>query len=124
MDSFGRYDLGYVHGVEQARPIVDLEHRVRNLEGRIKVVSWITAFTAAISAITLLFSIRNMFRKGIKDGLEKKETKNGVELKEGKEAVTTAGEGEHKARKVRRHVRDFQIETPELANDGIVEPGI
>lgn len=109
MDSFNRYDLGYVHGVEQARPIVDLEHQVRKLEGRIKVVSWVTAFTATVSAITLLFSIRNMFRKRNKDGLERKEAKTGVELKEGEKVVTTKA-GEHKARKVRRHVRDFQIE--------------
>jgi hypothetical protein len=111
MDSFGRYDLGYVHGVEQARPIVDLEHYVKKLEGKIRLLTWATGFAATISAVTVLFSIRNLFRKrNKKDSLEREEAKSGtVKLGEGKVAISTNGQGDHKARKARRHVRDFEI---------------
>lgn len=111
MDSFSRYDLGYVHGVEQARPIVDLEHHVKKLEGRIRFLTWATGFAATVSAVTVLFSIRNLFRKrNKKDSLQKEEIERGtVGLEEGKNAITIDGQGDPKARKARRHVRDFEI---------------
>jgi hypothetical protein len=75
-----KYSLGFTHGVEQARPIVDLEQRVNGVEGSLRAGKWILGITALIVAISTLGKlpiVRNIFgRKGDKDDGKKEEHKD------------------------------------------------
>jgi hypothetical protein len=109
----GKYSLGYTHGVEQARPIVDLEHRLTKVEEILKVGKWVLGVTAVIVAISTLGNlpiIRNIFRRkedreeGRKE--EAKEKPNWKRIvEEGGRNNSTAGAG----KKVRRHAREFNV---------------
>ena len=113
MEPESRYSLGFTHGVEQARPIVDLEHRVSSVEGSLKVGKWILGITALIVAISTLGRIpivRNILgRKEEKDDGKKEEYKEKPNWKriigEGRTNNATAAAG----RKVRRHAREFIV---------------
>jgi len=113
MEPESKYSLGYTHGVEQARPIVDLEHRVNKVEGSLKAGKWILGITAIIVAISTLAKlpiIRNILgRKEDKDGGKKDEHKEKPNWKriieEGRKNNTTEAAG----KKVRRHAREFIV---------------
>ena len=113
MEHDSKYSLGYTHGVEQARPIVDLGHRVTRVEDSLKVGKWVLGITALMMAISMLGKtsiINKIFRrKEDKKDWRKDEHKEKRDWKqvlhEGRQNNVTKTE----AIVVRRHAREFNV---------------
>jgi len=101
MQADSKYNIGYEHGIKQARPIVDLEHRVKDIESRFKLLSWGGAALAAISLVTLVLKLPKLFNGKNKD--KKREHNKEREDNEGRRNGTVTG------RKFRRHARAFKL---------------
>jgi hypothetical protein len=115
-DNVNKYSLGYSHGVEQARAVVDLEHRLKWIEGRTRVLSWASAIAATLTAFTVLWKIpflRNIFsrRAEEKEFLQwKMGKKKAEEEDEALEFNAAVDKEQPKPRKFRRHAREFNLE--------------
>jgi hypothetical protein len=104
-----RYNLGYTRDVEQARPIVGLEHRVKRLEHGQNVLGFIGGFIGGYIAgrtlviIAYFIKDRMMGSGSINYGKAKTEGNVMWELNEGGNTRRANGKN------VRRHARDFNI---------------
>jgi hypothetical protein len=102
MAAGGKYSMGFSHGVEQARPIVDLEHRVKWIENRVKCLSWVGAIATTAFVVSLLLKIKKRFHGKRKEKKGEEANEEGDEIRGSLKQVTTV-------RKFRRHARDFEI---------------
>src|SRR5438046_870127 len=94
-----KYSIGYEHGINQARPIVDLEHRVKDVENRVKILSWGGAALAAVSLASLFLKLPKLFKGKDKD----KES----DYSKGRKDNEGHGNGTMTDQKFRRHARAF-----------------
>lgn len=101
MQADSRYSIGYEHGISQARPIVDLEHRVKDIGSRVKMLTWGFSTLAAISLLNFILKLPKLFKGKGKD--KGKEHNKGKENNEGRRNGTVNGQ------KFRRHARAFKL---------------
>ena len=101
MQADNKYSIGYEHGINQARPIVDLEHRVKDVENRVKLLSWGGAALAAVSLVSLLLKLPKLFKGKDKD--KKRDYSKGRENYEGNRNGTKTDQ------KLRLHARAFKL---------------
>ena len=113
MEADGKYSMDFLHGVEQARPVVDLndrvtwiENRVQWIENRVKILSlmaaFATSFVITFFVTTYILETNKHFIKKLKWKRDKKTNDEENEIRENrKEAVAT--------KNFRRHARDFDI---------------
>lgn len=104
-----RYSLGYTHGIEQARPIVDLEHRVKGLEHQVSLLGWVGTFVGGYLAAKVLYGITHSI-KGLMMGSGPID--NGKAKTEGNVIEEPNEDGNTRRtnqKSVRQHTRDFNI---------------
>jgi hypothetical protein len=101
MQPDSKYSIGYEHGINQARPIVDLEHRVKDIEGRVRILTLGGAALVAISLLTLIFKLPKLFKGKGKD--KERERDKGKGDNGDRRNGTVTGQ------KFRRHARAFKL---------------
>ena len=101
MQARNKYTIGYEHGINQARPIVDLEHRVKDVESRVKILSWGGAALVAISLVKLVLKLPKLLKAKAKD--KERERNKAKEGNDGRRNGTVTGQ------KFRRHARSFKL---------------
>jgi hypothetical protein len=102
------YSLGYVHGVIQARPLVDLEHKVKSTETRVTILTWGGAILGTITLLNTIIPLVRKLLRGSKGGDKNhygKQGKNEHDMTQEEKGNGTKT-NDHK---FRRHVRDFNI---------------
>ena len=118
MDTDNEFSKGYDRALREARPVIELEHRVKSVEGRLKFLSWAGAIGATLSAIFIITKLpifKNFFGRKAdeKEFLRWKEEKRRAEVaddlleKNATVAIPPEFQNEHKRRK---HARDFIVE--------------
>lgn len=114
------FNKGYERALKEARPVIELEHRVKSIESRVKVLTWAGVIGATISTIMFVVKLpifKNFFGRKAdeKEFLKWKEEKRRAEIEdEILEGNATGGINADffKGRKVRRqHARDFVLQS-------------
>ena len=115
MNSENDFSKGYERGLNEARPVIELEHRVKAIGSRAKLLSWAGARGGTIAALILIAKLpifKNFFGRKAdeKEFLKWKEEKRRAEVadelleKNAAGGITSEFINE---RKVRRHAREF-----------------
>ena len=118
MDSDNGFSKGYETALKEARPVIELEHRVKSIEGRVKLLSWAGAIGVTISAILFVAKLpifKNFFGRKAdeREFLRWKEEKRRAEIEDElvEKNVTEGIPPEfYKGQKRRRHARQFIVE--------------
>ena len=103
MQADSKYNIGYEHGVNQARPLVDLEYRVKGIDSRVKILSWGSVALGAISLVKLVLKLPRLFKGKDKDKDKERKQYKGREDNEGRRNRTVTGQ------EFRRHARAFKL---------------
>lgn len=112
------FSKGYECALREARPVIELEHRVKSIEGRVRLLSWAGAIGAAISAIFIIAKLpifKNFFGRKAdeREFLRWKEEKRRAEVADDlleKNATGAIPQEFYTGQKRRRHAREFIVE--------------
>jgi hypothetical protein len=100
------YSLGYTHGIQQARPVVDLEHRVTQLESRVHFLNWAAAVASLVGGFLFVWNLP-LFKNFMGRKADEKEFlrwKSDKARSEAKNQTATS-----KRERQPRHIRDFRV---------------
>ena len=103
------YNVGYIHGVTQARPIVALEYRVKRLEYGQTLLGFLGGFIGGYIGgkflVSLAFYIRDRMKGSGSIDYGKAKKEGDVKQRSNEDGNTRGTYGKN----VRRHARDFNI---------------
>ena len=116
------FNKGYERALNEARPVIELEHRVKSIESRVKVLTWAGVIGATISTIMFIVKLpifKNFFGRKAdeKEFLKWKEEKRRAEIEDDileRNATGGINADFFKGGKVRRHAREFVLESCEV----------
>jgi hypothetical protein len=116
------FSKGYERALKEARPVIELEHRVKSIENRVKVLTWAGVIGATISTIMFIVNLpifKNFFGRKAdeKEFLKWKEEKRRAEIEDDileRNATGGINADFFKGGKFRRHAREFVLESCEV----------
>jgi hypothetical protein len=112
------FSKGYERALKEARPVIELEHRVNSIESRVKVLTWAGVIGVTISTIMFIVKLpifKNFFGRKAdeKEFLRWKEEQRRAEIEDNmleRNATDRINAEFVYEGKVRRHARDFVLE--------------
>jgi len=108
LEDENQYSLGYTHGVQQARPVVDLEHRVTKLESRVNFLRWAAAVASIVGGVLFIWNLP-VFQKFMGRKADESEFLQWKSDRVRSEAIAANNTSKRHQTRQARHARDFRI---------------
>jgi hypothetical protein len=118
MENGNDFSNGYERGLKEARPVIELEQRVKSIGGRVKLLSWAGAIGVTLSALVLIAKLpifKHFFGRKAdeKEFLKWKEERRRAEIEDQLLEKNASGVTLEviNGRNVRRHARQFIVDS-------------